>query len=183
MSINLIELQKHVVITSIMLMSANQKCNTLASVIGIFCHSSLTPERVIKMLTHSGLCISVTSIHWMVSSLSNKSAKKICDISKDMLVSVAYDNFDMEFKSHLPTVESSGSTMKHTTSAIIFRLEHATSDDLKHSAMFWSTDQNNPDLAEHQKWKKATLLSCLHIIAKSHSPETSHDVHIIAWHF
>ena len=141
------------------------------------------PERIIEMLAHSSLCISVTSIHQMASSLSNKSAKKIFDISKDMLVSVAYNNFDMEFKSHLPTIESSGSTMKHATSAIVFQLEQATPDDLKCSDALWSTNPNNPQLAEHQKQKKVTLLSCLHIMTKAHLPKTSRDICIIACHF
>ncbi|GLB34498.1 putative zinc-binding dehydrogenase [Lyophyllum shimeji] len=49
---------KTVTIASILLMSSNQKCNALQSVMGLFCHSTNAPELLIETLAHSGLSIS-----------------------------------------------------------------------------------------------------------------------------
>jgi len=73
----LTKFQKIVTIASMLLMSSNQKCNALPSMIGLFCHSTNAPELVIETLAHVGLSISTSSIHNMVNSLSIKSADNI----------------------------------------------------------------------------------------------------------
>src|ERR1700683_2747031 len=62
--------QRRVIIISILMMSMNQKCNPVASIIGIFCHSTSTPELVIEMLAHAGLLTPLSAIHSMVDLLS-----------------------------------------------------------------------------------------------------------------
>ncbi|KAG5650233.1 hypothetical protein H0H81_000219 [Sphagnurus paluster] len=66
-----------VVIMSILMMNTNQRCNPVAAVIGIFCHSTSAPELVTEMLAHAGLSISTTATHDMVNSLSLKSHLKL----------------------------------------------------------------------------------------------------------
>ncbi|KAF8969024.1 hypothetical protein BDZ97DRAFT_1654271 [Flammula alnicola] len=53
---------KRVVIISILMQGRNQKTNALESIIGIFLHSCRTPEKVIDLLAHMGISISVSSL-------------------------------------------------------------------------------------------------------------------------
>jgi hypothetical protein len=69
-------LKKWVIIMSILMMSINQKCNLVASIISIFCHSTLAPELVIKMLAHTGLS----------NSLLKKSNEKLHNLAKTFLM-------------------------------------------------------------------------------------------------
>ena len=105
-----------------LLISSNQKCNALPSMLGLFCHSTNALELVIEILAHAGLSILTGSIHNMVNSLSTKSVDKIQALAQTLMASFAYDNFDMEFKSHIPTIEKHGDSLKHATSVIIFPL-------------------------------------------------------------
>lgn len=55
-------LQKSIVIISILMQSTNKSCNYLQSILGIFFHSTNTPEKVIETLAHAGLSISLLSM-------------------------------------------------------------------------------------------------------------------------
>ena len=111
------------------------------------------PELLIKMLGHASLSISLTAIHDMIDSLSQKAHEKLKCMSKSLLASFVYDNFDMDFRSWMPTVEKPGSMMTHTTSAFAFPLAHGViPGDLKCSGKLWATDPNNlgaEDRAKH----------------------------------
>ncbi|KAJ7683798.1 hypothetical protein B0H17DRAFT_985696, partial [Mycena rosella] len=61
---------KTAVMISIMMQRRNPKCNALESVVGIFLHSTNTPEKVIQALAHMGISISQTAIHRAIHSLS-----------------------------------------------------------------------------------------------------------------
>lgn len=54
-----------------------------------------------------------------------------------LTASFAYDNFDMEFKSHTPTIEKHRDSLKHATSAIIFLLINTSAQDLMCSDELW----------------------------------------------
>ena len=172
--------QKVVTITSMLLMSSNQKCNALPSMIGLFCHSTNAPELVIETLAHAGLCISTTSIHSMVNSLSTKSADNIRSLAQTLTASFAYDNFDMEFKSYIPSIEKHGDSLKHATSAIIFPLINTTPQDLLCSDELWGTDPINPYIQNHQK-RPVRGLESISTFCTEASP--SIHIRILAWHF
>jgi len=87
----------------------------------------------------------------MVNSLSTKSADNIRSLAQTLTASFAYDNFDMEFKSHAPTVEKHGDSLKHAMSAIIFLLIKTSAQDLRCSDELWSTNPINPYIQNHQK--------------------------------
>ena len=165
-------------------MSTNQKCNPVATVIGIFCHSTSAHELVIEMLVHVGLSISLTSIHKMVTSLSQESYQKLRDLAKTKIAAYAYDNFDMDFKSSLATVEKPGATLKHAISALAFPLDHGVvPDDLKCSAELWKNDPFNTRLPDSDRCPKRTWIDCLPIPEHGPANQPSHEVHTIAWHF
>ncbi|KAG6895067.1 hypothetical protein C0992_003266 [Termitomyces sp. T32_za158] len=173
---------KRVTIVSILAMSKNQRCNAFASVIGIFCRSTSMPELAIEMLAHMGLSISLTSIHNMVSSLSRKSHLELQHLASSLTASFAYDNFDIDLKSWLPTVEKPGSTLQHATSALAFPLMHGiVPDDLKCSAELWANDLNNPSFLTATRPRTYNWMDCLPSVEPIDAP--SRSIRIIAWHF
>jgi ABC-type sulfate transport system permease component len=97
--------QKTMTIISIMLQSINQKCNALQSVFGFFLHSCNTPQKVVQALARMGVSISVDSINKGIQSLSKETCSAIRSMGQTLLVAYAYDNFDIDFKTDLPTVE------------------------------------------------------------------------------
>ncbi|KAI0065039.1 hypothetical protein BV25DRAFT_1799070, partial [Artomyces pyxidatus] len=118
--------------------STNQRCNALASVIGLFAHSSNTPERVIETLSHAGLCIGSNAINEAVDSLSKEAATKLRELGQTLTAAYAYDNFDVALNVATSTVESGGKMLAHLTSGTLIRLEHGvTADDLKCSQEVW----------------------------------------------
>ncbi|KIK72316.1 hypothetical protein PAXRUDRAFT_111408, partial [Paxillus rubicundulus Ve08.2h10] len=55
-----------------------------------------------------------------------------------LLASYAYNNFDVDLKSQVLTVEKSNDSLKHLTSGLLFPLVHGvTIDDLKCSEELW----------------------------------------------
>ncbi|KAF8971524.1 hypothetical protein BDZ97DRAFT_1786939 [Flammula alnicola] len=177
---------RRVIIISMLLVTTNQKCNPIASIIGIFCHSTSTPELVVEMLAHAGLSISQTSIHKMITSLSAKAHIQVKELARTMLGSFVYDNFDMDFKSSQPTVEKPGVTLKHATSALVFPLAHGvTADDLKCSEELWRSNPLNPHILEQDRKPTRTWVDCLPHAHAVTQPESSpcREIRILAWHF
>ena len=130
---------------------------------GMFFHSTSTPELVREVFAHAGLSVSVTTIHNMVSSLSKSANEELRGLAKTKLLAFAYDNFDMDFKSWEATIEKPGDTLKHATSALAFPLIHdVVPEDLKCSAHLWNTSPLNPDITNQQQrtpptWKRILL--------------------------
>ncbi|KAG1775488.1 hypothetical protein EV702DRAFT_973036 [Suillus placidus] len=176
-----LHVNKKVVLLSIMMQSTNQKSNTLQSIIRIFLQSMHTLQNVVDTLTHIGISISTDAIHAAVKSMSAKSQNAMQDLGQSLLTSYAYDNFDVDLKSHVPIVEKSNDSLKHLTSGLMFPLQHGvTIDDLKCSEELWrksalNTQAIEQDLPPHKTWKD--LLSI-------HSEtEVTRDHHFNAWIF
>ncbi|KAF8868756.1 hypothetical protein BD779DRAFT_1459301 [Infundibulicybe gibba] len=174
---------KKVVILSIIMQSRNQKTNTLESIIGIFLHSCKTPEKVIEALAHMGISISTSSIHRAITALSAESAKGLRDLGQTLLASYAYDNFDVDLKMAVPTVERSTDTLKHLTSALLFPLQHGVmQEDMRCSEQLWRNSRLNPeavDVPAEKTWKD---LLGLHPEAK-HSSGLTRRERFNAWMF
>ncbi|KIJ09297.1 hypothetical protein PAXINDRAFT_24489, partial [Paxillus involutus ATCC 200175] len=108
-----------VVCVCIMVLNTNCRCNLLQSIVGIFCHSTGTPARVIDMLSHAGLSISVSSIDNAIESLSNESSLAIRKSIQTLQTALAYDNFDIDFKTAQPTVEQPSTFVSATSATAI----------------------------------------------------------------
>ncbi|KAF9565290.1 hypothetical protein CPC08DRAFT_617048, partial [Agrocybe pediades] len=135
---------KSIVCISIFLQSSNRECNYLQSILGLFYHSASVPEKAIEVLAHAGLSISLTSIHRAVKSLSQDAATKLKASIRTLQTSLAYDNFDMHFKTSQPTIEH-GSTFVSATSATAIPLFDVTDPNtLKCSNELWEKDPYNP---------------------------------------
>ncbi|KAH7904696.1 hypothetical protein BJ138DRAFT_1018765, partial [Hygrophoropsis aurantiaca] len=135
---------KSVVCISILLQNTNERCNYLQGILGIFLHSMCVPEKVIEVLAHSGLSISITSIHNAVNLMSKEISQKIRDGVRSLRTAFAYDNFDIDFKTAEPTIEHRGSFVSATsaTSIPLFGVDDSTI--LKCSAQLWAADPRNP---------------------------------------
>ncbi|KAG6884204.1 hypothetical protein C0992_006774 [Termitomyces sp. T32_za158] len=157
--IEIISGDKKVVIISIIMQSTNQKTNALASIIGIFLHSCKTPEKVVEALARLGISISLNAIHNAITSLSAESANCIRALGQTLLVNYAYDNFDVNIQTSVPTVQRSATTLKHLTSGLIFPLQHGvTLDDMKCSERLWKQSHlnlhaNPSDIPPSRSWK------------------------------
>ena len=166
---------------SIIMFSTNQKCNSLATAMGLFFHSTNTPELVIEVFAHAGLSVSTTTIHNMINSMSNVANEEVRKLAKTKLFALAYDNFDMDFKSWSSTIEKPGDTLKHATSALIFPLEHGVvPEDLKHCASLWSTSPLNREIPDNEK---RNCTSWKPLLAPIDADRAQRRQRILAWHF
>ncbi|KAF7333245.1 hypothetical protein MSAN_02426600 [Mycena sanguinolenta] len=160
---------KKVVIISMLMQSTNQQSNMLQSVIGIFLHASNTPSKVIETLARIGISISINSINNAVHSLSRQTYERLRSMGQTLLVSYAYDNFDINFPNLVPTVEKSTDTLTHMTSGGLIYLEHGVKEeDLKCSAELWRKNPLNPEL-DH-----APTTHTIHDLEELH-PEVDHS--------
>lgn len=129
---------------SILMHHRDQRCNALQSVFGIFLHSCNTPEKLVKVLAHMGLTISLTSVHRALRSLSVQSEANIRQMASSLLTSHGYDNFDAESKALVPTVDGIKERLMHLTSGAILRLDHGvTREDLRCSQYLWDRSELN----------------------------------------
>jgi len=99
-----------------------------------------------------------------VRSLSAESQKTLRDLGQSLLVSYAYDNFDIDLKMQTPTIEKSNDSLKHLTSGLLFPLVHGvTTDDLKCLEALWKASPLNQhirlgDVPPKQTWKDLVKL-------------------------
>ena len=129
--------------------SVNQKSNALQSILGFFLQSVHAPYKVIDTLAHLGISISTDAINMAIQSLSVESENTLHNLRQSLLASYAYDNFDVDLKSQVPTAEKSNNSLKHLTSGLLFPLVHGvTVDDLKCSKELWKKLELNPHVEE-----------------------------------
>ena len=128
----------------------------------MFLHSCKASESVVEFLSRIGLSISRTAIDDAVANLSRESARRMRDLGWTRLASVAYDNFDVELKTTIPSVDKPHENLVHLTSGTFIRLDHGvTASDLRCSAEVWEHSPNNPK--NHGKvnpinWRRLTNL-------------------------
>jgi len=128
----------------------NRKCNALQSVLGIFLHSTNVPEKAIQVLAHMGISVSVSSLHRAIHSLSCETYENIRKMGQTLLVAYAYDNFDIDFSTHLSTIEKAKDTLTHLTSGCLIQLDHnVTLEDLRCSNLLWERSPLNHTIPRH----------------------------------
>ncbi|KAH9174499.1 hypothetical protein EDB89DRAFT_1848802, partial [Lactarius sanguifluus] len=179
-------LRKTVVCASIILKSANKNCNHLQSVMGIFVHSANVPQRVIEVLAHAGLSISIKSIQRAVKSMSNDSAHKIKESLRTLKVAIAYDNFDINFKTSKPTLTHQSSFVSATSATAI---PLACVEDIKVlrcSEELWKKDPRNPSPLATPVVFDDFDLAKYHLTDRYNQPSPGRDVspqqEAFAWH-
>ena len=125
--------------------SVNQKSNALQSILGFFLQSAHVPYKVIDTLACLGISISTDAINMAIRSLSVESKNTLHNLGQSLLALYAYNNFDVDLKSQVPTAEKSNDSLKHLTSGLLFPLVHGvTADDLKCLEELWKKSELNP---------------------------------------
>ncbi|KAG2139339.1 hypothetical protein DEU56DRAFT_944418 [Suillus clintonianus] len=122
-------LLRKVTVLSIMMRSTNQRSNTLQSLVGMFLQSTHTPQKVIEMLKRMGVSVSVNAIFTATHSLSAQTHRTLRSLGQSLLATYAYDNFDVDLKTHEHKIENSTESLKHLTSGLMFPLQHCTSQE------------------------------------------------------
>ncbi|KAG2030298.1 hypothetical protein BDR03DRAFT_824581, partial [Suillus americanus] len=113
---------KKVIIFSIIMQTVNQKSNTFQSIFSIFLQSAHAPQNVIETLLQMGICVSVNLINTAIMSLSKEAHRSISALGQTLLASYAYNNFDVDLKSTVHTVDKSEDMLKHLTTGLLFLL-------------------------------------------------------------
>jgi len=143
----------------------NWKSNALQSILGLFLQSAHTPQKVVDTLAHIGISISTNAINVAVGSLSIESQTSLQKLGQSLLAAYAYNNFDVDLKSHVPITEKSTDSLKHLTSGLLFPLTHGTMpDDLKCSKQLWEKSMLNLHIDERSLPPKCTYVQgpCTH---------------------
>ncbi|KAG1796109.1 hypothetical protein EV424DRAFT_1475282 [Suillus variegatus] len=110
---------KTVICACIFAQNSNERCNTLQCIFGIFLHSSGMLQRVIDVLAHAGFSISTQSITTAVKSLSKEAGVQIKRAVQTLTTALAYDNFDINFKTAQPTIEHQSQFVSSTSATAI----------------------------------------------------------------
>ncbi|KAH9013927.1 hypothetical protein EDB85DRAFT_1876703 [Lactarius pseudohatsudake] len=176
---------KMVVCASIILKSANKNCNHLQSIMGIFVHSANVPQRIIEVLAHTGLSISIKSIQRAVS-MSNDSAHRIKDCLRSLKVAIAYDNFDINFKTSEPTLTHQSLFMSATSATAIPLVGVKDIEVLRCSEDLWKKDPQNPSpLATPMVFDEFDLVK-YHLTDRYNQPSPGKDIspqqEAFVWH-
>ncbi|KAF9230944.1 hypothetical protein BU15DRAFT_83000 [Melanogaster broomeanus] len=159
-----IKTMKKTVISSILMQGINQKSNALQSILGFFLQSAHVPQKVINTLAHLGISISTDAINLAVRSLSAESQNLLRDLGRSVLASYAYNNFDVDLKSQVPTAEKLNDSLKHLTSGLLFPLVHGTTtNDLKCSEELWKKSVLNPYVEGHNIPRKHSCRDLLNL--------------------
>jgi len=106
-------------------------------------------------------------------------------MGQTLLVAYAYDNFDIDFKTHVPTVEATHDTLTHLTSGTLIQLEHGvTLEDLRCSEELWKKSHLNPKADPNNVAPKRTVedLEGLHP-EEDHPSGLTRRQRYIAWKF
>ena len=149
-------------ITTIILNARNRNCNAFQVAVGVYLHSTNTPEKVINTLHHAGLCISQASISRAIKSLSAEALTSLSSLGRRLLIAYAYDNFDILLKALVPTIENNTDPLKHLTSSLIFTLQHNVRlKDLCISANLWEKYEFNDTSQSAHKYTRSDMWTML----------------------
>ncbi|KAI0340733.1 hypothetical protein BDW22DRAFT_1446960 [Trametopsis cervina] len=161
--IMIISILPKITISSILMQNRNQRCNWLQSLVGIFLHATNAPQKVVDTLHRMGLSVSVRTVHNSLRSLGQHALEEAGEVAHTLAAAYAYDNFDIDFKKSVPTVETAGVSLQHFTSSLIFPLLHSTADDLRCSDYLWKRSVLNsqalPDmLSPKVSWQQLAMI-------------------------
>ncbi|KAF7353120.1 hypothetical protein MSAN_01499400 [Mycena sanguinolenta] len=88
-----------------------------------------------------------TAIRRAIHSLSAETVDTLRDMGQTLLVGYAYDNFDINFPTLVPTIEKAADPLTHLTSGALIYLEHGVvREDLECSEELWKKSPLNPYL-------------------------------------
>jgi len=135
-------------------------CNAFQVAIGVFLHSTHTPDRVINALHRAGITVSSTSILRAIKSMSAKTIEQLAVLGRTLLLLYTYDNFDIQEKHSTPTLENNVDPLRHLTSALVFPFQHGVvPEDLRVSKSLWESDGFNDESKESTSYTRSKMWS------------------------
>ncbi|KAI6095346.1 hypothetical protein F5141DRAFT_1068476 [Pisolithus sp. B1] len=156
------------------------------------CHAAIklmsahTLYKVIDTFTHLGISVSADTINMAVQSLLKESHNSLQHLGWSLLASYAYDNFDVDLKTHTLTVEKSNNSLKHLTSGFLFPLVHGVMlNDLKCLEELWRESVLNLQAGEPYSLPKLMWWDLLKLYPEWMDPNSklSHHDQFNAWAF
>lgn len=110
---------------------------------GIFLHTCVAPVRVIDSLWRMNVSVSRHSINNAISSLAAESTKHIRAIGRTLECAYVLDNFDVQIRHKVSTVEQPDSALYHLISGSLIKMVHCSREDLKWSSYLWQRCRYN----------------------------------------
>ncbi|CDO69125.1 hypothetical protein BN946_scf185042.g27 [Trametes cinnabarina] len=96
--------------------------------------------------------LTLSAIDTSIISLSKESHINMEQLGRTLRASHAFDNFDVEDKHAVPTLEKGDDTLLHLTSGTLLRLDHGVMNkDLECVEEVWATSPLNPQLSDHTR--------------------------------
>ena len=129
-------------------MNSNQQENLLQTCMGCYLHASHTSERVLSTLNHNGISISRSSILYAIPSLSQGVAQELLDVMKGTGGSVAFDNYNLDFKKAEDTLAARRRQENITT---------ATAHAFNHPKEWLNQRKEVADLRRSPRWVKPSV--------------------------
>jgi hypothetical protein len=161
---------------SIILHNANQRCNILQSVIGVYIHTANTPEDVVDIMARLGVSISSSSINAAISSLSADATQEILKVAMTGTMMFGWDNFDVQLKPLVPRIEDPQNNMLNMTSGTFIPLREGynpmdmdCAEEVYRSMWYSSQLKSGPDPVNYR-----TLLEI-------HTEPTRNDSRELTW--
>lgn len=113
---------------------------------GFFMKSTCVPEKVIEVMAHAGLSVSLSIIYNMVTSISKEISHNIKKEVCTLCAAFAYDNFDIVFNIAQPTLKKHSSFVSTTSTTVIplYGVNESNEQALQCSANLWASNPKNP---------------------------------------
>ena len=163
------------------MMTVNQKCNALQTILGIHAHANNTSQKVFGVMSRIGVSTSIDFANYAVNSLRIDVDGAILDLGQSLTAAWAYDNLEVDLKSTKFTREASmAAFLKHLTSALVFPLPAGTvKEHLRVSRELWQNSRLNDELADDRPglaplpdWKN---------LSRTHLEHRRHDGSGMLW--
>jgi hypothetical protein len=121
--------------------STNQHANALQSMIAIYLRSTDTSERVMEIMAHMGISVSVSSCNNAISSLSKDMKRQIEAIGQTLTAAYCYDNINIPY--YASPGDHSRSQFVSMTNATLVPMAGVNREDLKLCEHLWGRNPLN----------------------------------------
>ncbi|KAG9116833.1 hypothetical protein FRC07_007412 [Ceratobasidium sp. 392] len=175
---------RRVTLFTICMSNGNMRCNGMPTVAGMFSHSTNTPTKVIKMMSHAGISISPSSINQMSDRMSKEARERLKVNLRDMPYAIAYDNLEITFATNQPTL-AHDTKLTHLMTATLIPLHPGTQKkDLQLCEEVWARSAHNSERSEDAPSIDLSHDRFMDLVGKaSFPPDDEQSVEsLYAWH-
>ncbi len=143
------------------------------------------PEKLVKVLSHIGVAVSLTTIHQAIKLLAHESQEELRELGQTLLNAHVYDNLEFQLNISISTLDKPADGLLHLTSSALLKLDYdVTLDDLHCSDLLWNRSELNlraSDLRPFDPYKMLNKLYTLHTKQAPGPGELTHRRHYRSW--